>query len=735
MKQLVQSLRTGEVSLLDVPRPQVGPGEVLVQVHASLLSSGTERAMADFAGKSLLGKARARPDLVKQVVAKARQEGLLTAMKTARSRLDQLMPLGYSIAGRVLEVGQGVDRFGAGDRVVCAGAGQASHAEVVAVPVNLTAPLDEKVDFESGAFTTLGAVALHGVHLAEAQLGEVVVVIGLGLLGQLTVQLLKSAGCMVAGMDIQSERAEQARSLGADVVATDLQSLEAGVAGLSNGLGADAVLITADTSSDEPIATAAEVARDRAIVVAVGNVGVNVPRRLYYEKELQLRISRSYGPGRYDPRYEEQGVDYPVGYVRWTENRNMEAVVRLLADGKIDVHPLISHRVPLERAAEEGYGLITGKAGVPYMGVIITYPDVLAEDQRTRPADMAVSPDRAKSAGLRVGLVGAGAFATSVLLPAMKKVPGIELVGVCSGRGMTARQTADRFNFQFAAADLAELLGDPTINTIAIATRHDMHASQASAALAASKHVFVEKPLALDSEELLEVAKAWSLHPQVLSVGYNRRFSGLAASMKTFLEDAQEPLVMQYRVNAGQVPIGHWIQDPEVGGGRIIGEVCHFVDLLTFLVGSLPVSVSGRSLPNRGRYADDNLVATIQFADGSIGEIVYVANGDKAYPKERLEVFGGGSVALLDDFRVLQTTRSGRTRTQRTRLTQDKGHTAEWRAFVGAVQGGGDLPISWEELLATSLTTFAIRDSLRDGQPRQIDAPALLAGARSSAEG
>lgn len=735
MKQLVQSLRTGEVSLLDVPRPQVGPGEVLVQVHASLLSSGTERAMADFAGKSLLGKARARPDLVRQVVAKARQEGVLTAMQTARSRLDQLMPLGYSIAGRVLEAGQGVDRFSAGDRVVCAGAGQASHAEVVVVPVNLTAPLDERVDFESGAFTTLGAVALHGVHLAEAQLGEVVVVIGLGLLGQLTVQLLKSAGCVVAGMDIQGERAEQSRSLGADVVASDLQGLAAGVAGLSNGLGADAVLITADTSSDEPITAAAEVARDRAIVVAVGNVGVNVPRRLYYEKELQLRISRSYGPGRYDPRYEEQGVDYPVGYVRWTENRNMQAVVRLLADGKMDVHPLISHRVPLERAAEEGYGLITGKAGVPYMGVVITYPDVLTEDTGPRPAEVVGSEGRSQSDGLGVGLAGAGAFATSVLLPAMKKVPGIELMGVCSGRGMNARQTADRFNFQFAAPDLDSLLGDATINTIAIATRHNQHAPQVSAALAAGKHVFVEKPLALNREELLDVVRTWSLHPQVLSVGYNRRFSGLAASMKTFLAGIQEPLIMQYRVNAGLVPVDHWIQDPEVGGGRIIGEVCHFIDLLTFLVGSLPVSVSGRALPNHGRYANDNLVATIQFADGSIGEIVYVANGDKAYAKERLEVFGGGSVALLDDFRILQTTRSGRTRNQKSRLTQDKGHIGEWRAFVGAVQGGHGLPISREELIATSLTTFAIRDSLSDGQPRPIDAPALLKAARYSAEG
>ena len=722
MKQLVQSRKTGEVSLVDVPRPIAGPGEILVQVHASLLSSGTERAMTEFAGKSLLGKARARPDLVRQVIDKARNEGVAPALRAARRRLDQQMPLGYSNAGRVVEVGRDVTGISVGDAVACGGAGLASHAEVVAVPANLAVTLHEATPFEAGAFATLGAVALHGVHLAEVQLGEVVVVIGLGLLGQLSVQLLRAAGCVVIGMDPQSDRADLARSQGADGIATSAEALAACVAGVSGGLGADAVLITADNPGNEPITLAGEVARDRAKVVAVGNVGMDIPRRLYYDKELQFRVSRSYGPGRYDPRYEEQGQDYPIGYVRWTENRNMRAFVRLLAEGKVNIQPLISHRIPLDRAAEQGYGLITGKAGEPFMGVVITYPETLTAERTIppRPAGENRAPLRA---GVRLGLVGAGAFATSTLLPAMKKAGGIEFVGVCSARGLTAQQAAEKFNFGFAAADIDELLHDQNVNTVAIATRHNLHAAQVVAALDAGKHVFVEKPLVLDEDQLRQVIDAWKAHPaQVMTVGYNRRFSALAGEMKRFLAGAPGPLAMQYRINAGPAPLGHWIQDPAVGGGRIVGEVCHFVDLLTFLAGAAPVSVSGRSLPNQGRYADDNVVATIEFADGSLGAITYVANGDRSYPKERIEVFGGGAVALLDDFRSLRMTRSGRTRIQRSRLAQNKGHAAEWRAFVGAVTGGGPLPIPAEELVATSLATFAIQASIRDGQPRRIDA-------------
>lgn len=754
MKQVIHPILGGVASLKETPTSAPRRGAVLVQSAASLLSAGTERMTVEFASKNLLQKARARPDLVRQVLDKARREGILTALETVRHRLDQPLALGYSCAGIVTDVGAGVSGFRVGDRVACAGGGYAVHAEVVSVPINLVAKIPEEVDFESAAFTTLGAIALHGIRLAEVQLGEIVAVIGLGLLGQLAVQMLKAAGCIVIGMDIQPARARLALQLGANAIATTPDELSAACFRLSGGRGADAVIITADTPSSQPVELAGMIARDRASVVAVGAVGMQIPRKLYYDKELTFRVSRSYGPGRYDPEYEEKGHDYPIGYVRWTENRNMHAFLQLLAEGKVNVKPLITHRFPIEEATK-AYELITAKTGEPFLGVLLIYPDqpdlsrkiVLAQKAHSV-SHFTLHAPRSNGQRIAIGLLGAGNYAITTLLPAMKKVPDIEFVGVCTASGLSARHAGDKFGFRYCTTDENEILNNPDINTVVVATRHHLHARQVIAALNAGKHVFCEKPLALNEEELRDIVRAYSgkqkdrgaekqrgestreqgseefnapMHPPtpapLLMVGFNRRFAPMARHLKSFLADVHEPLVIHYRVNAGYVPSDHWIQDPEQGGGRIIGEVCHFVDFLVFLTSALPVRVFARALPNNGYYCDDNVGIMLEFADGSLGTINYVANGDKSFPKERVEVFGGGSVAVLDDFRRLELVRNGRKRTVKSALRQDKGHRGEWEAFVAAVRNDGPSPIPIEEIVATTMATFAAVKSMQMDKP------------------
>ena len=746
MKQLIQHVRRSEPRVIDLPSPLVGSNAVLVRTAASLISVGTERTVVTMASKSLLQKARTRPDLVHQVVDKAQREGILTTLESVRSRLDQLLALGYSSTGTVIAVGDDVTGFQVGDRVACAGGGYAVHAEVVSVPRNLVVKLPGSVDFESAAFATLGAIALHGLRLAEPQLSEMVAVIGLGLVGQLAVQLAKAAGCRVFGVDLAPDRVRLALQLGIDQAVLRPEA-QAEAQAFTGGCGFDTVVITAATRSNDPVELAGHIARDRAVVVAVGAVGMTIPRKVYYEKELDFRISRSYGPGRYDPTYEEKGVDYPYGYVRWTENRNMQAFVQLLAEGKVDVKPLITHRFLIEEAAK-AYDLITGKTEEPFLGVLITYPEQpdlsrrIELRKRVAGGRWQIATETWQSAishqPVAIGLLGAGNFATTTLLPAMRKVPGIELIGVCTATGLSARHAGDKFGFRYCTTDENEILSDPEINTVVIATRHHLHARQVIAALKAGKHVHCEKPLCPNEDELRSIVQTFNACPErnrrvqrtsILTVGFNRRFAPLTRQLKAFLTDIHEPLVMHYRVNAGYIPLDHWVHDPEQSGGRVIGEVCHFVDFLTFLAGALPMRVHARSLPNDGRYRNDNVVITLEFADRSLGTITYVANGDKAFPKERVEVFGGGTVAVLDDFRCLELVRNGRKKVHRSRLRQDKGHRGEWEAFVAALRDGDPLPIPFEDIVATTLTTFRILDALRHGELVEVEVEAFIASA------
>jgi len=717
MKQLLQDARTGQVAVAEVPAPKLLAGCVLVRTAVSLVSAGTERASSEFAKKSLLQKARMRPDLVRDVLSKISRDGLVAAAAAVRSRLDQPNSLGYSSAGVVVSVGEGVTDIQLGDRVACAGVGHAVHAEFARVPRLLVARLpSDEVTFDQAAFTTVGSVAIHGVRTADVRLGDIVAVIGLGLLGQLTVQVLKAAGCRVLGMDISPERAELASHLGADATTHSPSMFRDLCLQYSSGRGADAVLIAAQTASNDPVNLAGDVARDRAAIVAVGTVGMDIPRRVFYQKELDFRVSRSCGPGRYDSLYEQKGLDYPIGYVRWTETRNMEAFLTLIAEGKLRLSQLITHRFAIERAPS-AYELIMGQSNQPFLGVLIDYPG-----NATQNTQVAVASGRimagAKHVG--IGLLGAGSFATSTLLPAIKSIGGVEFVTACAASGTHARHAAEKFGFRNCTTDEREIYDDPAISTVVISTRHHLHAGQVIAAIKAGKHVFCEKPLCLNEEELREISAtrdAQTSCPHFLMVGFNRRFSPFALRMKNFLEDAHEPLALHYRVNAGLLPAEHWLNDPGQGGGRIIGEVCHFVDFLSFLTGAAPVEVETRALPNLGPYSNDNVVCSLRFSDGSHGTISYLANGDKSYSKERVEVFGGGSIAVLDDFRSLELTRRGKKNTFRSRWHRDKGHRGEWAAFVEAVRTGAEAPIPFRGVVSTMRASFALEQSRCLGRP------------------
>jgi predicted dehydrogenase len=535
-------------------------------------------------------------------------------------------------------------------------------------------------------------------------------------------------------VDLDPQRVALAEEMGAEAVIRD--QAEQAAQSFSDGKGFDSVLICADTPASDPVELAGTIARDRACVIAVGAVGLELPRKIYFEKELTFINSRSYGPGRYDTAYEEKGQDYPIGYVRWTEGRNLNAFVDLLSSGRLNVKALITHRYTIDRAPE-AYELITGKKGEPFLGVLLKYPktaeelgtETEAKEGRTPPPiKHEVLPVQSKIDSVNLGVLGAGNFSTAVMLPILHKIPNLEFVGITSASGMNAQHAANRYNFQYAESDETKIIADPTINTIAIFTRHNLHTRQVLASLKAGKHVFCEKPLALNQEELNEIAGVLDNIPTsptptrypLLMVGFNRRFAPLAQKLKDFLVDTKEPLVAHYRVNAGYIPLNHWLHDPEQGGGRIIGEGCHFIDFLAFLVGATPSEVSAQALPDAGRYFQDNVVITLSFPDGSIGTLSYLANGDKAFPKEQVEVFCGGRVAVLDDYRSLTTVSNGKRRVERSRLRQNKGHFGEWEAFTQSILTGGEPPIPYDQIFGVTRTTFATMEALRSGTKVKI---------------
>jgi predicted dehydrogenase/threonine dehydrogenase-like Zn-dependent dehydrogenase len=723
VKQVLQD-RSGLTVVRDVPPPTCVRGAVLVRNSFSAISSGTERARVALSKKSLVAKAREQPDLARQVLDRARSEGIRSTHQTVKRKLAEATPVGYSSAGEILELGAGVLGFEIGDRVACAGGGHANHAEIVSVPTNLCARVPDGVSLEAASLTTVASIALHGIRLADARIGDRIAVVGSGLVGQLAVRLLQAGGIEVVVMDIDPTRVEQAHLTGAahafvadgDAVRRVLQA--------TGGVGVDAVLVTAAASSNEPLLTAAAIARDRGTIVLVGAVPIDLPRTPLYDKELLFRVSRSYGPGRYDREYEERGLDYPIGYVRWTEKRNMEAILALQASGRLQLDDLIDEIVPVEDAARAYERLVAPAHERPQGALLLSYVpsrDVSEEPvvHETPAAGVVTAPLSRTTSPIRIGLIGPGSFALRILVPAFARAGAqLELVG--GGSGPSAEAARREFDFKRVAPSAEALLADEGVDAVVIATRHSAHAELTIQALEAGKHVFCEKPLVLSRDELEAVVSAAARGGRVLAVGFNRRFSPMLRELREFIAVGDGSLSASYRVSAGELAADHWTHDLHEGGGRLLGEGCHFIDSLTFLAGS-PVErvyAVGYGAPELPVQARDNVAIELTFSNGSIGTILYVSDGSARVPKERIEAFAGNRTAILDDYRALELFGPSGKREAREKK-QEKGHRQEIEAFLRAVEHG-EPPVPVQELANVSLATLAAVESLRTGQPVRL---------------
>jgi len=749
MKQVIQSYKTGEIKLLEVPVPLCKSGGVLVHNVCSIVSAGTEKLMIDMAKRSLVGKAVARPDLARLAYQNAKRDGVVTTLREAMNRLDEPTPLGYSSAGIVIEVGSGAEEFKVGDRVACAGSGFANHAEFVFVPKNLciripkrrssvtgytlqadkkgycatnNEPGDDFISFEEAAFAMLGAIALHGVRLAKVTFGETVAVIGLGLLGLLTVQILAACGCTVIGIDIDRRKGELATELGCD---------EALMPSAHNQIrDVDAVVITAAAKDNKPLLLAEKICRKKARIVLVGMADIRLIRQTLWEKEISFIVSKAAGPGSIEEAYERKGYDYPLEYVRWTEKRNMEYFLKLVAEGKVRIDKLITHRITLGDALKAYEMILSDRE--PYIGVVLEYPVATSGSTLTmaKRVEIKETDGEPPITGSRcsIGLIGGGNFAKNILLPNLRKIRQVNLLGAATTTGATSQHIANKFGFRYCASDYREILRDRSIGSVIITTRHNLHAKMVMESLRAGKNVFVEKPLCINQEQLNQILETYSdirnsKSPiSLLMVGLNRRFAPLMQEVKKVFLGRNTPLVMNYRVNAGYIPEDHWTQDPEIGGGRIIGEVCHFIDLFQFLTDSTPKVVFAQSISgNLGKYlATDNLCLVINFEDGSIGNILYTTKGTRAFSREKLEIFGEDSVAVVEDFRKTLLVRDGKTKKVK-RWNQDLGYLNELRHFLGKEKSGGDIGKLFTSSVYTTVATFKALESLQEGVPINID--------------
>ena len=687
MKQIAQHYKTGEILLLDVPPPACRPGGVLVKSAYSLISMGTESMKVRESKLSLIGKARARPDQVKKVMATMAQQGPVATYKKVMNRLDSYTPLGYSLAGEVVKVGEGVTGFKVGQRVACGGNQFALHADYNWVPINMCVPLPDTVSPEHAAFATVGAIAMQGFRQAEAMLGEVASVIGLGLVGQILVQILHAAGVTVVGIDVSKERCAIALKSGAAACGVpddpSLDKMKATLSTLSNGMGADHVFLTAGGSSNQPVEHAAELARDRARIVDIGKCKLDLPWNDYYEKELDVRFSRSYGPGRYDPNYEERGIDYPIGYVRWTENRNMACIIDLLARNQLDFDAITSDVIGFDGAVAT-YEKIN-KGELQGLGVLFKYQpaDLATETSKKAPAALHVLPSEPADE-LRLGVIGCGNYATTMLLPHLKNHKEVRLIEVATATSLSAANARTKFGFERISTDYKALLDDPRINAVLIATRHDSHASLTCAALRAGKAVFVEKPLAVTVEQLAAIKETVEeTGNDRIMVGFNRRFAPLLASLRAAWGGSGKPEIVNFTVNAGPLEAGSWYGQRDLQGSRFAGEGGHFIDTVSWWLSADPVTVQAVATPN----VPDNLLALLTYPDGSVAKIAYVTTGDPKYPKEIFEAFGDGRVARLDNFKRTELWRGGKEKTNRGQL--EKGQKQELDAFVEAIRTGG----------------------------------------------
>lgn len=713
MRQVLQNLKTGVVELAEVPCPLVRPGHLLIQTRATLISPGTERMLVEFAKGSLIAKARSQPERVRQVLDKIKTDGLLPTMEAVFSRLDEPQPMGMSNVGVVIDVGAGIADYRAGDRVVNNGL----HAEIVCVPKNLCAKLPDNVPDEHGAFVILGAIGLQGIRLLNPTLGETISVIGLGMIGLLTVQLLRAHGCRVIGIDTDRKRLEMAGEFGAEVVdlpggADPVMQARA----LALGRGVDGVIITASSKSNDILKQSAQMCRPRGRIVLVGVVGMEIARTDFYRKELSFQVSCSYGPGRYDPAYEERGQDYPLGMVRWTSQRNFEAVIDMMSSGRLNVAPLITRKLPFAEAAE-AYTKLTEDRDT--LGMILEYPRT--EPPTGREVGLRTTAEISRPASTEsavVGLIGAGNFAKMTLLPALKGCP-VRLRTIASAGGVSGLHSGRKFGFEQVTTDYRAILEDSQINLAMIVTRHDLHAKMATEFLAAGKHVMVEKPLCLTLEQLAAVREAYNAAKGLqLLVGFNRRFSPHAEKIRMLLASRSEPMTISTVINAGVTPPESWTQDASVGGGRILGEGCHWIDMMMHIVGKPIVRVVATKVgASPGLVVrDDKMTITLSFEDGSIGTLHYFGNGHRSYPKETVEVFCDGKVLRLDNFRVLYGYGwKGFTKLKLRR--QDKGHSEQFRRLTEAVARGGPPVMPFSDIENVTQATLAAVESAETGRP------------------
>ena len=699
MKQILQDLKNGATQLVEVPAPQVSKGTVLIETSATLISAGTERMLVEFGKSGLINKAKSQPDKVKQVLEKIKTDGLFPTLEAVKSKLEQPLPLGYSNVGKVIETGEGVSGFSAGDRVLSNG----NHAEIVSIPKNLCAKIPDNVSDEEASFTVIGAIALQGIRLINPTMGETIAVTGLGLIGLVTVQLLKANGCKVLGIDVDSSKCEMARSFGAEIADISKGQDPVDIANsMSRGKGIDGVIITASTDSNEPVSQAANMCRKRGRIVLVGVTGLNLSRADFYEKELSFQVSCSYGPGRYDAEYEQKGNDYPIGYVRWTEQRNFEAVLDMISAGSLNLKPLISHRFNF-KDAEKAYSILTSDE--KYLGIVLEYENEKNQLGNKTASKITFSKNIGTASKVSAGFIGAGNYAGRTLIPAFFKA-GADLRSVVALEGVSPTFYAKKFNISESGTDIDLVIKNSEINSVVIGTRHDSHARFVINALKEGKNVFVEKPLALTIEELEEIEKEYlelGDKAPVIMVGFNRRFAPQIIKIKSLLEKTTSPKSFIMTVNAGDIPSDHWTQDKSAGGGRIIGEGCHFIDLLRFLAGSPIKEIKSVFMGDNPavNILSDKASISISFKDGSFGTVHYLANGHKSFPKERLEVFCNGAILQLDNFRKLKGY-GWKGFSKMNLFKQDKGQFNCVAKFVEAIEKGTPSPISFEELIEVS---------------------------------
>lgn len=718
MKQLVVDLSEGELRVIDVPEPTLRQGGVLVRTVFSVISTGTENTLLQFAKKNMIGKARERPDLFKAFLEKARRDGFLVAFQQAQRRLETYMPIGYSSAGIVTAVADDITDIKVGDKVACGGAEYAWHAEKVFVPRNLLARIPDGVDLKEAAFTTIAAIALNGIRCASAEIGHTIVIIGLGLLGIITAQIAKASGCVVIGIDTDARKAEYAEKLGIDLALSRAPENESAVMEFTSGRGADAVIITASTSSNDPVELAGKLCRDRGKVSIIGAVGLDIPREHYYKKELSIIIPRSYGPGRYDRNYEEMGHDYPIGYVRWTIARNMEVILNLIKERRISLTSLITDSVPLESAVS-AYSKIATNSSLT-IGTVLQY----ASDQSPfLPArELPNAPTEIPRPGIiKCGIVGAGTFATATALPLLSKTEGLVLHSIATANGLSARSAADKYSIPKTFSNYKDMLQDEETRLVLIFTRNSSHAKISIEAMNSGKNVFIEKPLALSYEELEDIENQWRRCTSAVLVGFNRRYAPFTQQLRSFFANRVNPMVATFRVNAEEIPSTHWIYDQNEGGGRIISEAPHFIDYLTYIIGSKPIRVHTMPI-STGQKKDmlDNFCISLAFEDGSVGTVIYTSHGSKRFGKEYAEFFADNKSAVLDNFRTLKLVDNKKTIKRRNLLSQDKGHKWEFRLLANSIKEGDRMEEEFRMALTSTRATLAALRSLSTGEPQKV---------------